>query len=123
MTPTDSSKTDDTQGASKDPEQIEAEIAATREDLGRTVDELTDRLEETKDEVQAKLDVKGQAKAKLDSYKDQARTRRTDTTDRARTAVQDPQQRAELAAKVAPVLAGVGGIAVVIGLLRRRFHR
>lgn len=113
------SKDTDTRG----PDQIEADIERDRARLGETVDELTSRLEETKEEVQSKLDVKKQAKAKWASVKDQARHRGTSTTDGVRTAVQDPQQRAELGAKAAPVLAGVSVVALMIGLLRRRFFR
>lgn len=46
-----------------DPEAIRAEIERTREDLADTVDAL-----------QAKLDVKGQAKARFAQAKDQATT-------------------------------------------------
>jgi hypothetical protein len=45
------------------PEQIEAEIAAQREQLARTVDQLS-----------AKLDVKAQTRAKVADVKDRATT-------------------------------------------------
>jgi hypothetical protein len=48
---------------SKTPEQIEAEIAAQREELADTVDQLT-----------AKLDVKSQAQAKVNEMKHRATT-------------------------------------------------
>ena len=47
----------------KTPEQLEAEIAAQREQLADTVDRLT-----------AKLDVKSQARAKVSDVKDRATT-------------------------------------------------
>lgn len=48
---------------SRTPEQIEAEIAAQREELADTVDQLT-----------AKLDVKSQAQAKVNEMKHRATT-------------------------------------------------
>ena len=48
---------------SRTPEQIEAEIAAQREHLAQTVDQLS-----------AKLDVKSQARAKVADVKDRATT-------------------------------------------------
>jgi hypothetical protein len=49
--------------ASNDPDAIREEIERTRDDLAETVDAL-----------HAKLDVKGQARAKIDRVKDQATT-------------------------------------------------
>lgn len=50
-------------GDNRTPDEIEADIAAQREQLAETVDQLT-----------AKLDVKAQAGAKVESLKDAATT-------------------------------------------------
>ncbi|MGB3258649.1 MAG: DUF3618 domain-containing protein [Ornithinimicrobium sp.] len=85
----------------KSPAQIEAEIAATRAELSQTVDALS-----------AKLDVKSQAQQRVAAAKG-----------RAQTTLEDPGARAEALRRAAPVLAGVGAVAVATGLLRRVAHR
>ncbi len=90
-------------GASKDPKQIEAEIAQHREELARTVDELGDRV-----------DVKKQTQRKVASVKAEA-TERVDAV-KTRTQNAEPQEVAALAASVLGVIAGV---ALVLGLARR----
>lgn len=85
---------------SKDPEQIEAEIEATREELSKTVNELSQ-----------KLDVKAQTQQRVDEIKH-----------RAQTTMQDPQARSEALKAAAPVLAGIAGVAILLGVLRRAFR-
>lgn len=89
--------------ASKDPQQIEADIARHRAELGHTVDELTERL-----------DVKKQTQRKVASIKSEATERVEAVTARARNA--EPE---EVAALVAPVLGVIGGVALMVGLVRR----
>ena len=88
-------------GQSKDPAQIEAEIAATRAELSQTVDALS-----------AKLDVKSQAQQRVAAARQ-----------RAQTAIEDPSARADALRQAAPVLAGVALVAIVTGVLRRVAHR
>jgi hypothetical protein len=76
-----------------DPERIEAEIEATREDLGDSVAALAD-----------KADVKKQAKIKADEAKDRAQER-----------IPDP-----ILDNPVPVAAAAVGVIVVLLLLRRR---
>ena len=66
----------------RDPEQIQEDIDATREELGDTVEALT-----------GKADVKGQAKAKVDSAKSEAKAK----VDSAKRSAE--QKADELAAK------------------------
>lgn len=86
---------------SKDPDQIEAEIQATRAELSETVDALS-----------AKLDVKSRAQHRVDDVKHQVQTTMT-----------DPDERADALKQAAPVLAGVAVVAILLGLLRRVAHR
>ncbi|MBW8172533.1 DUF3618 domain-containing protein [Ornithinimicrobium sp. Arc0846-15] len=94
---------DSQSAASRDPEQIEADIARHRQELSHTVDELTDRL-----------DVKKQAQQKFASVQ----ARATDRAETAKIRAQNAEPR-ELAAMAAPVLATVAAIALAIGLVRR----
>lgn len=98
---TDTQAADNASGRtqSQDPEQIEAEIQATREELSKTVDQLS-----------KKLDVKSQARERVDGVKE-----------RAQRKMQDPDARSEALETAAPVLAGVAGVAIVFGVLRRLF--
>ena len=81
---------DDTQGSGKPgTEAIEADIAATREDLAETVDALS-----------AKLDVKTRAQHKAEDTKEQVRDLATDP-----------------AGRPTPLLGAAGGVAVGIVIL------
>lgn len=86
---------------SKDPEQIEADIEATRAELARTVDALS-----------SKLDVKSQAQERVGQVKA-----------RAQATMQDPEARADALKQAAPVLAGISVVAVLVGILRRAAHQ
>lgn len=86
---------------STDPNQIEAEIEATRAELSDTVDALS-----------AKLDVKSQAQERVDGVKAQVQH-----------TMNDPQARADALQQAAPILAGIAVVAVLVGLLRRVVHR
>lgn len=90
-----------TEGQSKDPAQIEAEIAATRAELSQTVDALS-----------AKLDVKSQAQQRVAVAKQ-----------RVQTTMEDPNARADALKQAAPALAGIAVLAIVTGVLRRVAHR
>lgn len=88
---------------STDPDTIETEIARHREDLGATVDELTERL-----------DVKKQAKSQLADLKAQTKSRAQDLRLRVQQA-----EPAELAAMAAPVLAVIAAGVLLTVLVRR----
>lgn len=81
-----------------DPEQIQRDIEQTRDELGRTVEELSERL-----------DVKKQAQQRIDAAKDAARRRVTYVKQNARA---QPQLPAIVAVGLAALLAA--------GLWRRR---
>lgn len=103
----------------RSPEEIEADLARTREDLAETVDALG-----------AKLDVKSRARAQVAATKkratDQAqaaRVKATDTVGQAKTAATNEDGK-----PVPAVLAGAGvlvllGIVVPVLLGRRRRRR
>ena len=90
-----------TESDSTDPAKIEADIARHREDLGITVNELTDRL-----------DVKKRAKRQVNDLKGQGLNRVQDLKMRA----QQPQN-IELAVLAAQMLALVAGVAAVAGAI------
>lgn len=102
----DSTDTDGSEAPtpSTDISDIEADIARRREHLGETVDELADRL-----------NVKAQAQRKVDEVKERGSAEVQLRANRVRSG--DP---AEIAAVVAPVLAVVAGIVLVVVLARRR---
>jgi chromosome segregation ATPase len=89
---------------STDPDQIEAEIESTREDLSDTVDALS-----------RKLDVKAQANDRVDEVK----ARALDARDRAQATWADPESRSEIIAKAAPVAGALAGVLVLLGVVRR----
>lgn len=103
------SDTDAKDTDTRSPDQIEADIARDRAQLGETVDELTSRL-----------DPKAAAKTKVEDTKARARERVTEVQTRARAAANDPDQRAAVGAKAAPVLGGIAVLALLAGLVRRR---
>lgn len=98
----------DGQQDQRSPEEIRADIEQTREDLGDTVEALA-----------AKTDVKGQAKAKVESVKEKVTGAKDGaaerTPDSARagveqaktTATSNPVQSAAIAAFVGGVLVGI----------------
>jgi ABC-type transporter Mla subunit MlaD len=75
----------------KSPEQIRAEIDATREELGDTVEALA-----------AKTDVKAQAKAKVEDTKAQARAKVEDVKSMAQAAAEEAKAKAKDAAPESP---------------------
>ena len=89
-----------------DPADVQSDIERHREDLGRTVDELTERL-----------DVKKQAQRRAADLKAQGEQRVQDVKVRFKQA-----DNAEMAAMAGPVLAVVIGVAAVVGVIwwRRR---
>lgn len=93
---------------SRTPEQIEAEIEATRSEMGETVAAVAE-----------KADVKGQAKEKVEEAKDQAREK----VEEAKGKVGEIKAQAPSAARENPVpvaLAGAFIAGVVIGRISRR---
>jgi uncharacterized protein YjbJ (UPF0337 family) len=89
----------------RNPDAIREEISRTREDMGETLDALS-----------AKLDVKGQAKAKADQAKAQAQTLVSQAKDQAQTAYRR-QPKAVIVGACAAV------VAIAAGLLFRRARR
>jgi ElaB/YqjD/DUF883 family membrane-anchored ribosome-binding protein len=91
------------------PEEIEADIAATREELGDTVEALA-----------AKSDVKGRAKAKVEETKETITEKVSGLGDSARQAAPDSAssgaQQATAAVKENPEVAALAG-AFAVGLL------
>lgn len=106
---TEHTETDPQGTDTRSTEQIEADLARDRAQLGETVDELASRL-----------DPKAAAKAKVEDTKARARGRVAEVQTRARAAASDPDQRAAAGAKAAPVLGGVAVVALLAGLVRRR---
>jgi ElaB/YqjD/DUF883 family membrane-anchored ribosome-binding protein len=105
--------------ATREPEQIRAEIEETREQLGETVELLAE-----------KADVKGQAKAKVDETKE--RLRHTAEEAKAKVSSASPDQakgaaaNVQHAAKEKPLPFAVGGAfaaGLLLGLLLARRRR
>jgi ElaB/YqjD/DUF883 family membrane-anchored ribosome-binding protein len=102
-----------------EPEQIEAEIAQTREDLGDTVAALA-----------GKTDVKAQAKQKADETRTAAQEKASETAAAARRTLQSAPERATQAGDrvrtaaqanpAAAVAAASAGALVLLLLLRAR---
>lgn len=116
---TDSQPGPDDAKRERTPDEIEAELEATRHDLAETVDALT-----------AKLDVKTRAQDKASSVKAQAEhqlhaagEKAGQVVDRGRDAVTDDEgsvKPAVPAAAAAVVAAAVAGLVVVLVRRRRR---
>lgn len=87
---------------SQGPEQIEADIAKHRQELGNTVDELTERL-----------DVKKQAQLKVESVK----TRASTGLHEARARLQSDDHR-DVLSVLAPVAGAVAAVVLIIGVVR-----
>ncbi|WP_130011344.1 DUF3618 domain-containing protein [Serinicoccus sediminis] len=99
----DTSPGDTAEGTAQDPQQIEADIARHRAELGETVDELSERL-----------DVKKQARRKVESVKAGLGNRVDDARTRATRA-----DRQEVTAAAAAVLGVVAVLALGVGIVRR----
>ena len=93
-------------GEERSPEQIEAEIAATREELGETVAELADKADVKKQAKKKVAETKAKATAKSEELKEKA-TAQTEAAkekvaeaapDSARGAAEQGAQRAQHAA-------------------------
>jgi uncharacterized protein YqfA (UPF0365 family) len=100
----------------RNPDAIREEISRTREDMGETLDALS-----------AKLDVKGQAKAKADQAKIQAKAKADQAKAQAQTLVSQAKDQAQTAYRRQPKAVIVGACAAVVaiaaGLLFRRARR
>ena len=95
--------------AARGPEEIQAEIETTREELGETVSALAE-----------KADVKGQAQRKVEETKRQARANLSGASDTAKElAVGAPQRARENPVPLA-IAAGAVGLAAIVWLRRRR---
>jgi ElaB/YqjD/DUF883 family membrane-anchored ribosome-binding protein len=97
----------------RSPEDIRADIEETREDLGDTVEALA-----------AKTDVKGQAKAKVDSVKEKVSRAKDGAAERTPDSARDGFVQAKETATSNPVptaaiAAFVGGLLVGIVIARR----
>ncbi len=100
-TPADSTEGGPPKGAST--EEIEADIARTRERLGDTVDALSERL-----------DVKAQAKKKAQQTKVRAKSKAQQTKDQAKSMAQHIQDQAGPALPIGAAVAVVLVVALVI---------
>jgi hypothetical protein len=87
-------------GEDRTPEQIEAEIERTRDDLGETVAQLAE-----------KADVKRQAKEKVEETKEAASEKASQARDRAIAGIRE---------NPAPVAAGAAAVLVLFVILRHR---
>jgi MYXO-CTERM domain-containing protein len=95
--------------STRTPEEIEAEIEATRGELGETVSALAE-----------KADVKGQAQRKLEETKRNAQANLSGATETARElAVSAPERAKENPLPIA-IAAGAVGLAAIVWLRRRR---
>ena len=84
----------DGQQDQRSPEEIRADIEETREDLGDTVEQLA-----------AKTDIRGQAKAKVESVKEKVGGKTPSSV--ADTASSNPVPTAAIAAFVGGILVGI----------------
>jgi hypothetical protein len=100
----------------RDPEALRREISQTREDMGETLDALS-----------AKLDVKGQAKAKVDNAKTEAKVKADQAKAQAQALVNQAKEQAQTAyhrqPKAVIIGAGAAVLAIVAGFLFRRARR
>jgi ElaB/YqjD/DUF883 family membrane-anchored ribosome-binding protein len=116
----------------KSPEQLEAEIEATREELGDTVAELADKADVKKQAKRKLADTKAKATAKKDELKEKAAAQKqaatakaSETTpDSARAGAQQVVAQVQQLARENPVQtaaigAFVGGLVVGWFLARR----
>jgi chromosome segregation ATPase len=103
---------------SKSPQEIEAEVAETREQLGETVAALAE-----------KTDVKRQAKAKVQDTKQAAQEKATETAETAKQKMSEAPERAgamsdrvvaAIRANPVPAVAGAVAALAIVVVLRRR---
>lgn len=109
---------------STDPQEIEADIARHRTELGRTVDELSDRLDVKKQAKQQVKQARAVAQDAVTSAADQAKTLANSVEDRAKEFKAQARQASpgEFAAMIAPA-AGIAAGAVLAIVLTRRQRR
>jgi ElaB/YqjD/DUF883 family membrane-anchored ribosome-binding protein len=99
----------ETEEATRGPEEIQADIEATREELGETVSALAE-----------KADVKGQAQRKVEETKRQAQANISGVSDTAKElAVRAPERARENPVPLA-IAASAVGLAAIVWLRRRR---
>lgn len=91
----------------RSPQEIEADIASTRDRLSRTVDELAYRFHP------ATLMAKGKAEAQV---------KKQELVDRARGTVLTPEGDPRLD-NIAKGLGGVAAVSLSLGMLRRTFNK
>ena len=97
------------ESSTRTPEEIEAEIEATRAELGETVEALA-----------GKADVKGQAQRKVEETKRKAQANLSGASETARElAVTAPERAKENPLPIA-IAAGAVGLAAIVWLRRRR---
>jgi ElaB/YqjD/DUF883 family membrane-anchored ribosome-binding protein len=89
-------------GGQRSPDQIEAEIESTREELGDTVAELAERAD-VKKQAKAKVTkAKAKVAAKKDDVKQTASTKKDETVAKAKAAApESPQEGAQQATQLA----------------------
>jgi ElaB/YqjD/DUF883 family membrane-anchored ribosome-binding protein len=115
MSDQNAAPTANTTAEHRDPEALRQEISQTREDMGETLYALS-----------AKLDVKGQAKAKVDNAKTEAKVKADQAKTQAHALVSQAKEQAQTAYHRQPkaVIIGAGAVlAIVAGLLLRRARR
>ena len=95
--------------STRTPEEIEAEIEATREELGETVSALAE-----------KADVKGQAQRKIEETKRTAQANLSGASDTAKELAVNAPQRARENPVPFGIAAGVGALVAIVWLRRRR---
>jgi len=93
----------------RSPEQIEAEIEATREELGETVAELADKAD-VKKQAKRKVDeTKAKVAAKKDEVKQKAATQKEDAGVKVKQVAPEPaQERVHQASQTAQQVAQAG---------------
>jgi ElaB/YqjD/DUF883 family membrane-anchored ribosome-binding protein len=111
----------------RDPESIREEISRTREDMGETLDALSAKLD-VKGQANAKVDnAKTEAKAKMDDAMTQAKVKADQAKTQAQALVSEAKEQAQTAYRRQPkaVIIGAGAVvvAIVAGLLVRRARR
>jgi ElaB/YqjD/DUF883 family membrane-anchored ribosome-binding protein len=95
--------------STRTPEEIEAEIEATRSELGETVEALA-----------GKADVKGQAQRKVEETKRKAQANLSGASDTARELAVTAPERAKENPLPFAIAAGAVGLAAIVWLRRRR---
>jgi len=95
--------------STRTPEEIEAEIEATREELGETVSALAE-----------KADVKGQAQRKVEETKRKAQANISGASETARELAVSAPERAKENPLPLAIAAGTIGLAAIVWLRRRR---